>query len=63
MLISKEMENIDIDPLRGLLAPSILEWLEDGEQSTSGLFKDCTNVDEFSIAYRKMNYWNWNITH
>ena len=41
------MENVDIDSLRGLLAPSILEWLDEGRQLTSGLFDDCTNVDEF----------------
>ena len=47
MFISKEMENVHIDSLRGLLAPSILEWLEDGQQSISGLFDDCTNADGF----------------
>ena len=41
------MENVDIDSLRGFVAPSIFEWLTEGEQSTSGFFSDCTNTDEF----------------
>ena len=38
------MENVDIDSLREFLAPSTLEWLEEGKLLTSGLF---TDTDEF----------------
>ena len=32
--------------MTGFLAPAI-EWLTEGEQSTSGLLGDCVNTDEF----------------
>ena len=38
------MENIS---LRGFVAPSILEWLTEDEQSTSRLLGDYANTDEF----------------
>ena len=41
------MENIDIDSLRGFVAPSILEWLTEDEQLTSRLLSDYANMDEF----------------
>ena len=41
------MENVNIDSLRGFLAPSVIEWLTEGGQSTSGLLGDCVDTDEF----------------
>jgi len=40
------MDNIDIASLRGYLDPSILEWLTEGEQSTSEFLDNCADVDE-----------------
>ena len=41
------MENVDVDYLRGLLAPSILEWLTKDKPLTSGLFDGYANMDKF----------------
>ena len=41
------MENIDVDYLRGLLTPSILEWLTKDKPLINGLFGDYANMDEF----------------
>ena len=57
------MEDVDIDSLRGFVAPSILEWLTESEQLTSGLLGDYANIDNFSRAYLRLNLRNWNVAH
>ena len=42
------IENVDIDSLKGQLAPAILEWLAEDELPTSWLFSSYTNMGEFS---------------
>ena len=41
------MENVDINSLKGFLAPSVIKWLTEGQQLTSGLLGDCVDTDEF----------------
>ena len=43
----KIMDEVDIEYLKGFLAPSIIEWLTDEETSMSASVDNCTNVDEF----------------
>ena len=41
------MDEIQIEPLKSLLAPSILEWLTDEETSSSAFVDNCMIDDEF----------------
>lgn len=41
------MDDIDIESLREFLAPSIMEWLTEGEKSTNELVDNSDDADEF----------------
>ena len=49
------MDEVEIEPLKRYLAPSIIEWLLDEENSTSTFVDNGTNVDEFLDTYLKQN--------
>jgi len=43
------MNNVDLGCLRGYLAPSILEWLKEGEQLTSKFLDNCKTASDHEL--------------
>ena len=48
------MDEVEIEPLKRYLAPSIIEWLLDEENSTSTFVDNGMNVDEFLTGVGSM---------